>query len=193
MTSNTANQVLKILRGSYPNDAWKLSGQNGDEFIGAMMLQLERYSDGDVLRAVGRVIDSADTMPSVTMIKKEVKRKINAVPDYQALPEAPVNEAGRKRIHDMISGLRSQWTKRPNKEKKPPSLDDVPKEIIEFARRAVPGIPDELLVKNRAAFKEGMACNMRMGSEYMRFWLDPNTGLVSMTIVMKTRKGGVAK
>lgn len=70
MTSNTANQVLKILRGSYPNDAWKLSGQNGDEFIGAMMLQFERYSDGDVLRAVGRVIDSADTMPSVTMIER---------------------------------------------------------------------------------------------------------------------------
>jgi hypothetical protein len=50
---------MKILRGSYPNDAWKLDGQNAEEFIGAMMLQLERYSDGDVLRAVGRVIDSA--------------------------------------------------------------------------------------------------------------------------------------
>lgn len=185
MTSNTANQVLKILRGSYPNDAWKLSGQNGDEFIGAMMLQFERYSDGDVLRAVGRVIDSADSMPSVTMIKKEVKRRINAVPDYKALPEAPVNEAGRKRIHDMISGLRSQWTKRPDKEKKPPSLDDVPKDIVEFARKAVPGITDELIIKNAPAFKEGLACNMRMGSEGLRFWLDPNTGLVSMAIVMK--------
>lgn len=192
MTAETARNVMKILRGSYPNDAWKLDGQNAEEFIGAMMLQLERYSDGDVLRAVGRVIDSADTMPSVTMIKKEVKRKINAVPDYQALPEAPVNEAGRKRIHDMISGLRSQW-KRPDKEKKPPSLDDVPKDIIEFARRAVPGIPDELIIKNAPVFKEGMACNMRMYSLPMRFWLDPNTGLVSMTIVMKTRKGGVAK
>lgn len=189
MTSNTANQILKILRGSYPNDAWKLSGQNGDEFIGAMMLQLSRYSDGDVLRAVGRVIDGADSMPSVTMIKKEVKRKLNQVPEYQSLPEAPVNEAGRKRIHDMISGLRSRWT-RLNKEKKTPSLDDVPKDVIEFARRAVPGIPDELIIKNVPAFKEGMACNMRMGNEYMRFWLDPNTGLVSMTIVMKR---GVAR
>ena len=183
MTSNTANQVLKILRGSYPNDAWKLSGQNGDEFIGAMMLQLSRYSDGDVLRAVGRVIDGADSMPSVTMIKKEVKRKLNQVPEYQSLPEAPVNEG-------MIDDLRSKWTKRPNKEKKPPSLDDVPKDVIEFARRAVPGIPDELIIKNVPAFKEGMACNMRMGNEYMRFWLDPNTGLVSMTIVMKR---GVAR
>lgn len=185
MTAETARNIMKILRGSYPNDAWKLDGQNAEEFIGAMMLQLERYSDGDVLRAVGRVIDGADSMPSVTMIKKEVKRKLNQVPDYQALPEAPVNEAGRKRIHDMISGLRSQWTKRPDKEKKPPSLDDVPKDIIEFARRAVPGIPDELIIKNVPAFKEGLACNMRMGNEYMRFWLDPNTGLVSMTIVMK--------
>lgn len=43
---------------------------------------------------------------------------------------------------------------------------------------------------NDAAFKEGMACNMRIGNEYMRFWLDQNTGLVSMTIVMKR---GVAK
>lgn len=187
MTAETARNVMKILRGSYPNDAWKLDGQNAEEFIGAMMLQLERYSDGDVLRAVGRVIDSADSMPSVTMIKKEVKRKINAVPDYQALPEAPVNEAGRKRIYGMIDDLRSKWTKRPNKEKKPPSLDDVPKDVIEFARRAVPGIPDELIIKNVPAFKEGLACNMRMGNEYMRFWLDPNTGLVSMTIVM--RKG----
>lgn len=185
MTSNTANQVLKILRGSYPNDAWKLSGQNGDEFIGAMMLQLSRYSDGDVLRAVGRVIDGADSMPSVTMIKKEVKRKLNQVPEYQSLPEAPVNEAGRKRIHGMIDDLRSKWTKRPDKEKKPPSLDDVPKDVIEFARRAVPGIPDELIVKNAADFQEGMACNMRIGNEYTRFWLDPNTGLVSMTIVVK--------
>ena len=184
MTAETARNIMKILRGSYPNDAWKLDGQNAEEFIGAMMLQLERYSDGDVLRAVGRVIDGADSMPSVTMIKKEVKRKLNAVPDYQALPEAPVNEAGRKRIQGMISGLRSRWT-RPNKEKKPPSLDDVPKDVIEFARRAVPGIPDELIVKNAADFKEGMACNMRIGNEYTRFWLDPNTGLVSMTIVVK--------
>lgn len=189
MTAETARNIMKILRGSYPNDAWKLDGQNAEEFIGAMMLQLERYSDGDVLRAVGRVIDGADSMPSVTMIKKEVKRKINAVPDYQALPEAPVNEAGRQRIHNMISGLRSRWT-RPNKEKKPPSLDDVPKDVIEFARRAVPGIPDELIIKNIPAFKEGLACNMRMGNEYMRFWLDPNTGLVSMTVVIKR---GVAK
>ena len=112
------------------------------------------------------------------------------MPDYQVLPEAPVNETGRKHIHDMISGLRHQWTKRPSKEKKPPSLDDVPKEIIEFARRAVPGIPDELIIKNAPAFKEGMACNMHMGNEYMRFWLDPNTGLVSMAIVMKR---GVAR
>lgn len=185
MTAETARNIMKILRGSYPSEAWKLDGQNSEEFIGAMMLQLERYSDGDVLRAVGRVIDSTDTMPSVTMIKKEVKRKLNQIPDYQALPEAPVNETGRKRIHDMISGLRSQWTKRPDKEKKPPSLDDVPKDIVEFARRAVPGIPDELIIKNVPAFKEGLACNMRMGNEYMRFWLDPNTGLVSMTIVMK--------
>lgn len=185
MTAETARNIMKILRGSYPNDAWKLDGQNAEEFIGAMMLQLERYSDGDVLRAVGRVIDGADSMPSVTMIKKEVKRKLNQVPDYQALPEAPVNEAGRKRIHGMIDDLRSKWTKRPDKEKKPPSLDDVPKDVIEFARRAVPGIPDELIIKNIPAFKEGMACNMRMGNEYMRFWLDPNTGLVSMTVIMK--------
>lgn len=184
MTAETARNIMKILRGSYPSEAWKLDGQNAEEFIGAMMLQLEHYSDGEVLRAVGRVIDSSDSMPSVTMIKKEVKHKRNQVPDYQALPEAPVNEAGRKRIHDMISGLRSQW-KRPDKEKKPPSLDDVPKDVIEFARRAIPGIPDELIVKNVPAFKEGMACNMRMGNEYMRFWLDPNTGLVSMTVVIK--------
>ena len=185
MTAETARNIMKILRGSYPNDAWKLDGQNAEEFIGAMMLQLERYSDGDVLRAVGRVIDGADSMPSVTMIKKEVKRKLHQVPDYQALPEAPVNEAGRKRIHGMIDDLRSKWTKRPDKEKKPPSLDDVPKDVIEFARRAVPGIPDELIVKNAADFQEGMACNMRIGNEYTRFWLDPNTGLVSMTIVVK--------
>ena len=185
MTAETARNIMKILRGSYPNDAWKLDGQNAEEFIGAMMLQLERYSDGDVLRAVGRVIDGADSMPSVTMIKKEVKRKLNQVPDYQALPEAPVNEAGRKRIHGMIDDLRSKWTKRPDKEKKPPSLDDVPKDVIEFARRAVPGIPDELIVKNAADFQEGMACNMRIGNEYTRFWLDPDTGLVSMTIVVK--------
>lgn len=185
MTAETARNIMKILRGSYPNDAWKLDGQNAEEFIGAMMLQLERYSDGDVLRAVGRVIDGADSMPSVTMIKKAIKRKLNVVPDYQALPEAPVNEAGRKRIHDMIDDLRSKWTKRPNKEKKPPSLDDVPKDVIEFACRAVPGIPDELIVKNAADFQEGMACNMRIGNEYTRFWLDPNTGLVSMTIVVK--------
>ena len=185
MTAETARNIMKILRGSYPNDAWKLDGQNAEEFIGAMMLPLDRNRDGDVYRAVGRGIDGADSMPSVTMIKKEVKRKLNAVPDYQALPEAPVNEAGRERIHGMIDALRSKWTKRPNKEKKPPSLDDVPKDVIEFARRAVPGIPDELIIKNVPAFKEGMTCNMRMGNEYMRFWLDPNTGLVSMTIVVK--------
>lgn len=183
MTAETARNIMKILRGSYPNDAWKLDGQNAEEFIGAMMLQLERYSDGDVLRAVGRVIDGADSMPSVTMIKKEVKRKLNQVPDYQALPEAPVNEAGRKRIHDMISGLRSRWTKRPNKEKKPPSLDDVPKDLVDYIKRTFPNMDDETIMKNADIFKDGRACGMRMGNKRCRFRYDASTKQVDLVVI----------
>lgn len=183
MTAETARNIMKILRGSYPNDAWKLDGQNAEEFIGAMMLQLERYSDGDVLRAVGRVIDGADSMPSVTMIKKEVKRKLNQVPDYQALPEAPVNEAGRKRIHDMISGLRSRWTKRPDKEKKPPSLDDVPKDLVDYIKRTFPNMDDETIMKNADIFKDGRACGMRMGNKRCRFRYDASTKQVDLVVI----------
>lgn len=182
MTSNTANQVLKILRGSYPNDAWKLSGQNGDEFIGAMMLQLERYSDGDVLRAVGRVIDSADTMPSVTMIKKEVKRKINAVPDYQALPEAPVNEAGRKRIHEMLSRVQKGFKQDP-KEKKPPSIDDLPADLVDYIKRTFPNMDDETIVRNADVFKDGRACGMRIGNKRCRFRCDADTKQVDLVVI----------
>ena len=191
MTADTAKQILMILRGSYPAEGWKLDGDNAKAFIASMLMQLGKYPDRFVLRAAQQAIDaSLERIPSVPLMAKMIKAEVNKVREYKELPTPPVNEAGRKRIHGMIDDLRSKWTKRPNKEKKPPSLDDVPKDVIEFARRAVPGIPDELIIKNVPAFKEGMACNMRMGNEYMRFWLDPNTGLVSMTIVMKR---GVAR
>lgn len=182
MTSNTANQVLKILRGSYPNDAWKLSGQNGDEFIGAMMLQLSRYSDGDVLRAVGRVIDGTDSMPSVTMIKKEVKRKLNQVPEYQSLPEAPVNEAGRKRIHEMLSRVQKGFKQDP-KEKKPPSITDLPADLLEYIHRQFPNMDDETIMKNADVFKDGRACGMRIGNKRCRFRYDADTKQVDLVVI----------
>lgn len=182
MTAETARNIMKILRGSYPNDAWKLDGQNAEEFIGAMMLQLERYSDGDVLRAVGRVIDGADSMPSVTMIKKEVKRKLNQVPDYQALPEAPVNEAGRKRIHEMLSRVQKEFKQDP-KEKKPPSIEDLPEDLVDYIKRTFPNMDDETIMKNADIFKDGRACGMRMGNKRCRFRYDASTKQVDLVVI----------
>lgn len=182
MTAETARNIMKILRGSYPNDAWKLDGQNAEEFIGAMMLQLERYSDGDVLRAVGRVIDGADSMPSVTMIKKEVKRKLNQVPDYRALPEAPVNEAGRKRIHEMLSRVQKGFKQAP-KEKKPPSVEDLDADLLEYIHRQFPNMDDETIMKNADVFKDGRACGMRMGSKKCRFRYDEATKQVDLVVI----------
>ncbi|NME19082.1 hypothetical protein [Megasphaera elsdenii] len=147
-----------------------------------MMLQLSRYSDGDVLRAVGRVIDGADSMPSVTMIKKEVKRKLNQVPEYQSLPEAPVNEAGRKRIHEMLSRVQKGFKQAP-KEKKPPSVEDLDADLLEYIHRQFPNMDDETIMKNADVFKDGRACGMRMGSKKCRFRYDEATKQVDLVVI----------
>lgn len=111
MTAETARQVLMILRGNYPNDAWKLEGDRAKLFIGAMLQQLGRYPDRLVLRVVGAIIEDVETLPSVPMMKKRIKAEINKVPEFNALPQGETDEAGREKVRNIIKAHNSDTRK----------------------------------------------------------------------------------
>lgn len=112
MTAETARQVLMILRGNYPNDAWKLEGERAKPFVGAMLQQLGRYPDRVVLRAVGAIIEDVETLPSVPMMKKRIKAEINKVPEFNALPQREINEAGREKVRNIIKAHKQRHKER---------------------------------------------------------------------------------
>ena len=109
MTADTAKQILMILRGSYPAEGWKLDGDNAKAFIASMLMQLGKYPDRFVLRAAQQAIDaSPERIPSVPLMAKMIKAEVNKVQEYKELPTPPVNEAGRKRIHEMLSRVQKE-------------------------------------------------------------------------------------
>lgn len=152
MTAETARQVLMILRGNYPNDAWKLEGDRAKLFIGAMLQQLGRYPDRIVLRVVGAIIEDVETLPSVPMMKKRIKAEINKVPEFNALPQGETNEAGREKIRAIIEAHKQQHKER--KEGKMPAfcVEDVRPDVVDYARERFPAISDANIVRNRDIF-----------------------------------------
>lgn len=189
MIAATAKQVLMILRGSYPADGWKLDGDNAKTFIAAMLAQLGKYPDRIVMRAVEKAIEaSPEKIPSVPLIRQSVKQEINAVQEYKALPTPPINEEGRQRIKEKIEKIQEYWGNEKGnreKEKKPPSIDDLPSDLIEFVRRMYPDMDDATIIRNADVFKEGKRSAMRMGDNKCRFLYQPETGLVDIVVIRK--------
>lgn len=188
MTAETAKQVLMILRGSYPADGWKLDGDNAKLFIASMLAQLGKYPDRLVMRAIEKAIEaSPEKIPSVPLIRQIVKQEVNAVQEYKALPTPPINEEGRQRIKSKIDKMQDRWSKNKTreKEKKPPSIDDLPGDLIEFARRVFPDMDDATIIRNADVFQEGKRSAMRMGDNKCRFLYQPETGLVDIVVIRK--------
>lgn len=183
MTADTAKQILMILRGSYPAEGWKLDGDNAKAFIASMLMQLGKYPDRFVLRAAQQAIDaSPERIPSVPLMAKMIKAEVNKVQEYKELPTPPVNEAGRKRIHEMLSRVQKGFKQDP-KEKKQPSIEDLPEDLVDYIKRTLPNMDDETIMKNADVFKDGRACGMRMGSKKCRFRYDADTKQVDLVVI----------
>ncbi len=188
MTAATAKQILMIIRGSYPSDGWKLDGDNAKLFVASMLAQLGKYPDRLVLRAIEKAIESSpEKLPSVPLIRQIVKQEVNAVQEYKALPTPPINEAGRQRIKDKIEKIQERWNNSKNreKEKKPPDISDLPRDLVEFVRRMYPDMDDATIIRNADVFKEGKRSAMRMGDNKCRFLYQPETGLVDIVVIRK--------
>ena len=183
MTADTAKQILMILRGSYPAEGWKLDGDNAKAFIASMLMQLGKYPDRFVLLAAQQAIDaSPERIPSVPLMAKMIKAEVNKVQEYKELPTPPVNEVGRKRIHEMLSRVQKGFKQAP-KEKKPPSVEDLDADLLEYIHRQFPNMDDETIMKNDDVFKDGRACGMRMGSKKCRFRYDEATKQVDLVVI----------
>lgn len=178
MTAETARQVLMILRGNYPNDAWKLEGERAKPFVGAMLQQLGRYPDRLVLRVVGAIIEDVETLPSVPMMKKRIKAEINKVPEFNALPQREINEAGREKVRDIIKTHKQQHKER--KEGKGPAfgVEDVRPDVVNYARERFPSISDANLVRNRDVFAWMKRDGQQVDGYPCRLMMSKITGLV---------------
>lgn len=179
MTAETARQVLMILRGNYPNDAWKLEGERAKPFVGAMLQQLGRYPDRLVLRAVGAIIEDVETLPSVPMMKKRIKAEINKVPEFNALPQGETNEAGREKVRNIIKAHKQRHKER--KEGKGPAfgVEDVRPDVINYARERFPAISDANIVRNRDIFSWMKRMGQQVDGYHCRLVMSKFTGLVN--------------
>ena len=159
MTAETARQVLMILRGNYPNDAWKLEGERAKPFVGA-------------------IIEDVETLPSVPMMKKRIKAEINKVPEFNALPQREINEAGREKVRDIIKTHKQQHKER--KEGKGPAfgVEDVRPDVVNYARERFPSISDANLVRNRDVFAWMKRDGQQVAGYPCRLMMSKITGLV---------------
>lgn len=178
MTAETARQVLMILRGNYPNDAWKLEGERAKPFVGAMLQQLGRYPDRLVLRAVGAIIEDVETLPSVPMMKKRIKAEINKVPEFNALPQREINEAGREKVRDIIKAHKQQHKGRKEGSQAAFNIKDVRPSIVAYARELFPSISDANLVRNRDVFAWMKRDGQQVDGYPCRLMMSKLTGLV---------------
>ncbi len=188
MTAETAKQILMILRGSYPADGWKLDADNAKLFIASMLAQLGKYPDRVVMRAIEKAIEaSPEKIPSVPLIRQIVKQEVNAVQEYKALPTPPINEEGRQRIKDKIDKIQERWSNSKNreKEKKPPDISDLPRDLIEFVHRVFPDMDNATIIRNADVFRDGQRSAMMMGTDKCKFSYQPETGLVDIVVIRK--------
>lgn len=178
MTAETARQVLMILRGNYPNDAWKLEGERAKPFVGAMLQQLGRYPDRLVLRVVGAIIEDVETLPSVPMMKKRIKAEINKVPEFNALPQGETDEAGREKVRNIVKAHKQRHKER--KEGKGPAfgVEDVRPDVADYARERFPAISDANIVRNRDIFSWMKRVSQQVDGYHCRLVMSKFTGLV---------------
>lgn len=187
MTAETAKQILMIFRGSYPSDGWKLDGDNAKMFVAAMLAQLRKYPDRLVLRATEKAIEaSPGKIPSVPLIRQIIKQDLNTIQEYRALPEPPIDEEGRQRIKDKIESVQTRWkAAKERTETTKKDIDDLPRDIVEFARRVFPNMDDDTIVRNEDVFADRKRSMMRMGENKLRLYYEPETGLVDLVVIHK--------
>lgn len=178
MTAETARQVLMILRGNYPNDAWKLEGDRAKLFIGAMLQQLGRYPDRLVLRVVGAIIEDVETLPSVPMMKKRIKAEINKVPEFNALPQGETDEAGREKVRNIIKAHKQRHKERKEGSQAAFNIEDVRPAVVAYARERFPFISDANIVRNRDIFSWMKRVGQQVDGYHCRLVMSKFTGLV---------------
>lgn len=178
MTAETARQVLMILRGNYPNDAWKLEGERAKLVVGAMLQQLGRYPDRVVLRAVGAIIEDVETLPSVPMMKNRIKAEINKVPEFNALPQRETNEAGREKVRNIIKAHKQQHKERKEGSRAAFNIEDLQPSVVTYARERFPSISDANIVRNWDVFAWMKRERQQVDGYHCRLVMSKFTGLV---------------
>lgn len=178
MTAETARQVLMILRGNYPNDAWKLEGERAKPFVGAMLQQLGRYPDRIVLRVVGAIIEDVETLPSVPMMKKRIKAEINKVPEFNALPQRETNEAGREKVLNIIKAHKQQHKERKEGSRAAFNIEALQPSVVAYARERFPSISDANIVRNWDVFAWMKRERQQVDGYHCRLVMSKFTGLV---------------
>ena len=178
MTAETARQVLMILRGNYPNDAWKLESDRAKLFMGAMLQQLGRYPDRLVLRVVGAIIEDVETLPSVPMMKKRIKAEINKVPEFNALPQGETDEAGREKVRNIIKAHKQRHKERKEGSQAAFNIEDVRPAVVAYARERFPSISDANIVRNRNIFSWMKRVGQQVDGYHCRLVMSKFTGLV---------------
>lgn len=156
MTGTMTDKILQTLRGSYPNDAWKLEGDRANEWTTMMLAIFGKYSDADVYEAVAKCVLACDSLPSMSIIRKAIVAKKNAVPDFVALPQS-TNRIGKERIDAIVNAAIAKRNKQQESAKNIDPNDreyysNLPQELIDFARRKFPDISLRLIDKNRSEF-----------------------------------------
>lgn len=186
MTAEITDKILQILRGSYPNDAWKLEGKRAKEWTVVMLAIFGKYSNEDVYKAVAKCVLECESMPSMSIIRKTIVASKNAVPDFVELPQS-VNKIGKDRITAIINAA---IEKRNKKQKEEDDIDQNDREyysslsddLIEFAKRKFPDISLRLIDRNRSEFdfvksQRGMIDGFPLGLR-----IDKLTGNISTVV-----------
>lgn len=156
MTGTMTDKILQTLRGSYPNDAWKLEGDRANEWTTMMLAIFGKYSDADVYEAVAKCVLACDSLPSMAVIRKAIVAKKSAVPYFVALPQS-TNRIGKERIDVIVNAAIAKRNKKQEAEKNIDPNDseyysNLPQGLIDFARRKFPDISLKLIDKNRNEF-----------------------------------------
>ncbi len=195
MTAETAKEMIKILQSCYPGESYKISGEMGRRMAGLMEAMLRRVPDEIVVKAVGRCCENYEMLPSLSSIRKATREISNAVPDFVALA-APTTPLNKEKLDVIIQEAIAKREQRKKDIAEPIDPNDaayysnLPRPLIEFARRKFPDISLKLIDRNRSEFDFVREQGGKLDGLPLAMRMETRTGNIYTIVVLSHRNIG---
>jgi len=161
--------VIEWLESAYPNDAYKLIGNDG--FQNKLLDAMKNYMDDEISNVMATIITHETRLPNIAVIKRyaDEVRKAHRTQYYAALPQ-PEYKTSRMGIERIKAAFRRVI----NKKWKPP----ITPELRNYAKQLFPDMNDEGIAKNYNEFLGLMENGSRINGFPIRVRINKRTGCV---------------